>query len=59
MCGRGGGEIATEAKRLGAKRPGDKRRLAEEMIWDETTRILDGKIAKCFTHYKINLRQTL
>ena len=33
--------------------------LAEEMIWKETTRILDGKIVTCFTHYKVNLKQTL
>ena len=32
-----------------------KRRLVEEMVWGETTRILDGKIVMCFTHYKINL----
>ena len=31
------GEISSEAKRSEAKRPGGKRRLAEEMMWDETT----------------------
>ena len=34
-------------------------RLAQEMIWGETTRILYNKIVMCFTHYKINFRQTL
>ena len=29
--------------------------LAEEMILGKTTRILDGKIVKCFTDYKVNL----
>ena len=33
--------------------------LAEEMIWGETIRILHGKIVTCFTHNKVNLRQTL
>ena len=61
VCGGGGGGrgIATEAKRPRAKRPGGKRRLAEEMVLGGTTLILDGKIIMCFTHYKINLRQTL
>ena len=44
---------------FGAKRPGGKMILAEELIWGETTLILDGKIVTCFTHYKVNLRQTL
>ena len=40
--GGGGCKIATEAKRPWAKRPGGKTRLAEEMVWGETTRILEG-----------------
>ena len=49
MSSGGGSEIATEAKRSGAKRlgvecpeakrPGGKRRLTEEMVWGEMTRI--------------------
>ena len=38
---------------------GRKVLVEEEMIWDKTTRILDGKVVTCFTHYKINLKQTL
>ena len=61
---RPGGEKSTVArrpgaKRFGANRPGCKMILAEEMIWGEKTRILDGKIVTCFTHYKVNVRQTL
>ena len=44
---------------LWIKRPGGKSRLAEDVVWGETTRILDGKIVTCFTHYKVSVRQTL
>ena len=54
------GEIATEARRLVAKRPGGKRRIAEEMVFernDSGFRRQDSRM--CFTDYKISLRQTL
>ena len=50
------------AKRLWGETSWGKMILAEGndlVIWSETTRILDGKIVTCFTHYKVNLRQPL
>ena len=54
--GGGGDETSTEAKLPGAKS------LADETSWgqNETSGgILDGKIVIYFTHYKVNVRQTL